>query len=101
MECEPSVSDEMVNAATPPPANVALPIAAAPSLNVTVPVGVPPALVTVAVKVTACLSALGLTDEASEAVVAGAALTVWVSAGDVLAEKLMSPLYSAVIVCGP
>jgi hypothetical protein len=43
MECEPSVSDDIVSAAAPPPANVALPSAVAPSLNVNVPMGVPAA----------------------------------------------------------
>jgi hypothetical protein len=69
MECEPSVSDEIVSVATPPPANVALPSAAAPSLNVTVPVGVPPPLVTVAVKVTAWPIWLGLSEEISDVAV--------------------------------
>jgi hypothetical protein len=46
----------------------------APSLNVTDPVGVPPpALVTVAVKDTACPGLLGLTEDATVVVVAVAA----------------------------
>jgi hypothetical protein len=66
-------------------------------VKVTVPVGVPvpPVGVTVAVKVTGWPILLGFTEDASVvvvAVVAPAALTVWVSAGDVLGEKLPSPL---------
>jgi hypothetical protein len=65
-------------------------------VKVTVPVGVPepPAGATVAVKVTGWPILLGLTEDASVVVVAAmpAWLTVWVSAGEVLDEKLASPL---------
>jgi predicted small secreted protein len=68
MVCEPSASDEVVNVATPA-ASMAVPRAVAPSLNVTVPMGVPALLVTVALKVTACPTLLGLTEDVSVVVV--------------------------------
>jgi hypothetical protein len=87
----PAASDAVVNVATPD-ARGAVPMAAPPSLNVTVPVGVPPALVTVAVNVIARPGALGLAEEASDAVVADVTLTVCVNTGEVLPAKLPSPL---------
>ena len=77
-----------------PALSVPVPSVVAPSLKVTVPVGVPaPGAVaaTVAVKVTACPNTDGLAEEES-AVVVLAMFTVCVSAEDVLAEKLASPL---------
>ena len=74
MVCLPSVSEEVVNAAAPA-ASVAVPITVAPSLKETVPLGVPALLVTVAVKVTACPTLLGLTEDASVVVVAAGWLT--------------------------
>jgi hypothetical protein len=65
-----------------------------PSWKVTVPVGVPEPgglAVTVAVKVTACPDEEGLTDELS-AVLVVPLFTVCVSAAEVLAMKLASPL---------
>lgn len=67
--CAPLLSVEMVRVAIPP-ASVAVPMAAPASLKVTVPTGVPTDPVTVAVNVTACPKLLGLTDDASEALVA-------------------------------
>ena len=52
MECDPTVSVDVVNIALPP-LSVPVPSVVVPSLNVTVPVGVPDVAVTVAVKVTA------------------------------------------------
>jgi hypothetical protein len=67
----PSASEEVVNVATPP-ASVPLPITTPPSLKRTVPVGVPDELVTVAVKVTACPTLLGLTEDVSVVVLVNA-----------------------------
>jgi hypothetical protein len=69
MECGPTVSFVVVNAALPA-LSVPVPSVAAPFLNVTVPVGVPePAGVTVAVKVTLWPKVDGFTLEARAVVV--------------------------------
>ena len=60
-------------------------------MKVTVPVGVPADELTVAVKVTACPTALGFCDETRETLVA-AFVTLWLIAGEVLAAELVSPL---------
>lgn len=61
------------------------------------PSGGGPALeLTVAVKVTACPTFEGLTEEAITVVEAGF-VTVWVSTDEVPARKLESPLYAAVM----
>ena len=52
MLCVPSVSDEVVYAATPLLLTATEPSVLVPSMNVTLPVGVPPFPVTVAVNVT-------------------------------------------------
>jgi hypothetical protein len=77
-----------------PPVSVAVPRVVFPSLKVTVPV--PPEGVTVAVNVTDCPKVVGLADEVI-AVVVVATSTTWTTAGEVLAEKLLSPSYAAVI----
>src|SRR5262249_19235516 len=65
-------------------------------MNETVPVSVPAGVgVTVAVNVTDCPTLAGLSEEVSAVVVVP--LTVCVRAADVLAAKLASPLYTAVI----
>ena len=65
MEWLPNVSVEVEKVAVPPPDSVPVPSVVAPSLKVTVPVGVTPAPATVAVKVIACPSRLGLADDAT------------------------------------
>jgi hypothetical protein len=94
------VSDEVVNTACPDAFSVPVPTLVFPSKNVTVPVGTPPAPETVAVKLTACPNADGLSEEASVVVVA-ARFTVCVNTGEVLAAKFKLPPYTAVIVCAP
>ena len=76
----PAASAEVVKLAWPP-LRVAVPSVVPPSANVTVPVGVPEPLVeaTVAVKVTACPTLLGLTEEASAVVVVVVAAAVQVA----------------------
>ena len=74
-----------------------------PSLNVTLPVGtaVPGELATtVAVKVTVWPRLDGLSEEVTELVVASL-FTVCVKAEEVLALKLESPLYAAVMEAEP
>lgn len=73
----------------------------APSRKSTVPVGVTAeALVTVAVKVTGWPAVAGFNEEVT-VVLVGAMVTLCVSAAEVLAAKLASPLYVALIVCTP
>jgi hypothetical protein len=101
MACDPAASVELENVAWPPALSVPVPNVVVPSLNVTVPVGVPlPGAVaaTVAVNVTACPKTDGFTDEVTDVLVA-ALFTVWVSVVDVLALKLASPPYVAVMEC--
>ena len=67
----------------------------------TVPLGVPAApVVTVAVKVTASPTFEGLSDEVT-AVVVAFLFTSWLNTAEVLAAKLASPPYTAVIACVP
>ena len=71
----------MVNFATPLLLSVPVPSVVEPSLKVTVPPGMPPpgdAAVTVAVKVTACPTVDGLTEEV-RAVAVFALLTTWLA----------------------
>jgi len=85
-------SVEVVNEAEDP-AKVAVPKLVLPSRKVTVPVRVPaPGAVTetVAVKVTACPTSAGFTEDTSAAVVV-ALFTVWVRAVEVLVTKLALP----------
>ena len=85
----------------PPLDKLLLPREVVPSSNVTVPVGAPPADgCTVAVNTTDWLNVAGFRFEAT--VVAEVAwLMVWVREADVLAAKLPSPLYFAVMECEP
>jgi hypothetical protein len=72
-------------------------------LNCTVPLGVPAPgafAPTVTVKLTLCPNTDGVSDEPTTLVVL-ALFTVWVKSADVLVRKFPSPLYSAVITCGP
>jgi hypothetical protein len=87
------------------PLSVPVPSAVAPSRKVTVPVGValPDAGDTVAVKVM-LVPLTALVDEALSAVEVATAMTgftVTLTAGDVLALKLVSPGYTAVKLCVP
>jgi hypothetical protein len=97
MEWDPTDNPPTVNCALPPADKLLFARAfVPPSTNVTVPVGVPPADgCTVAVKVMDWPKASGLRLEATVVAVA-ARLTVCVRGADVLAEKLLSPLYFAV-----
>jgi hypothetical protein len=73
------------------------------SLNCTVPLGVPDPgalALTVAVNVMLCPNTDGFEREFTDVVVLSW-LTVCVKSGDVLALKLLLPLYSAVTVCAP
>lgn len=83
----PTGSFDVVNVAFPPLSG-AVPRTDDPFLNVTVPVGKPALEVTVAVNVTAYRKVDGLFDDATEVEVE-AALTVCVSADDVLAAKVV------------
>ena len=88
--CAPAISAPIAKVATPAPFSVPVPNVVAPSLKVTVPVGVVPAPLTVAVKVTLWLSALGLGVDDSVVVVIPL-LTTCETADDVLVVKLVSP----------
>ena len=81
MLCEPMASVEVVKVAVPP-VSVPLPSAVVPSMKFTLPVAVPapgPLAETVAVKVTDCPNAEGLSEETTFVVVASL-LTTWVTA---------------------
>jgi hypothetical protein len=99
IECDPTASVDVANVATPE-LSVPVPSVVAPSRNVTVPVGVPPVPVTVAVNVTDWPAVEGLTEEVSVVVLAFV-FTTWVTTEDVLAAKLESPPYCAVIEWEP
>jgi len=101
IECVPTVSVEVVKLATPLPFNVPAPSAVAPSRKVSVPLGVPGLLdVIVAVNVTgAPLDAE--TPELTRTAVVAACVMASVAAIEVLAVKLESPPYDAVIECVP
>jgi hypothetical protein len=72
---------------TPPPAvSVALPREVAPFINVTEPVGAAVLLVSVAVKVTDCPALAGFSEDTTAAVLL-AALTTWLSVGEVAVPK--------------
>ena len=90
-----------MNCALPPLDKLLLPREVVPSISVTVPVGVPPAEgCTVAVNTTDWPNVAGFRLEAT--VVAEVAwLMVWVREADVLAVKLLSLLYFAVMECEP
>ena len=88
-----------------PALSVPEPREVAPSRNVTVPVMVPAVVeLTVAVSVTDCPNFDGLADgltEVSVGAFAAAAFTVCVNVAEVLAAKLASPPYAAVMECAP
>lgn len=95
------MSVDVVKVATPLPFNVPAPRVAVPSRKVTAPVGVPELLVvTVAVNVTAAPLDTETAELTSTAVVA-AGVMVSVAAVEVLAVKLESPPYAAVMECVP
>lgn len=92
--------------ALPPAERVPVPSVEAPSVKVTVPVGiaVPEAGVTVALKVILVPVCADVAEAVNAVVVAvrtGAAVTVTVTAVDVLPLKLASPPYTAVMECAP
>jgi hypothetical protein len=90
---DPTLSDVVVSDATPA-VSVALPSNVAPLKKLTVPVGVPApgeTAVTVAVRVLVCPNTDGSGVEVRAAVV-DAWFTVWVSTGEVVPVKLVSPL---------
>ena len=92
IECEVTLRELLVKVAWPE-LSVPVPKVAAPSLNVTVPPGIPlPGAtgLTVAVNVTGWPDTDGVTEEPTATVVP-AALTVWLSAEEVLELKLVSP----------
>src|SRR3954451_9923282 len=88
-----------------PPLSVAVPSEVVPLKNWTVPVGSPRPGVpgaTPAVRVTAWPVTDGLGEAATDVIeVTDPVDTVWVTAGEVLAAKLSSPEYPAVIVFAP
>ncbi len=96
MDAVPTVNAFVVTVATPL-VSVTAPSDAFPFLNVMVPAGVPlNCPVRVAAKVTDCPTVEGFSDEASATVV-GAWFTIWLSTEEVLPEKLMFPLYTALM----
>jgi hypothetical protein len=99
IERDPAASAAVSNVAWPAALSVPVPICAPEFRNDTVPDGVPvadAAGVTVAVNVVACPNALGLTDDVT-AVVVDAVLIVCDTLDEVLAPKLVSPAYTALI----
>jgi hypothetical protein len=101
IECVPTVSVDVVKLATPLPFNVPAPSAVVPSRKVSVPLGVPALLdVIVAVNVTGAPLVAEAPELTTTAVVA-AGVMVCVTAGELLAVKLESPLYAAVMECVP
>jgi hypothetical protein len=96
IECDPVLSDEVLNVAFPLPFRVPVPNDIAPSMNVTIPVGTvmfPLGPATVAVNVTCCPAVDGFWDDVTAVVVAGRvdAFTTCANAGDVDPAKLESP----------
>lgn len=101
MEWVPTVSVDVVKAATPLLSNVPLPSVVAPSRKLAVPVGVPEVLdVIVAVNVT-WVPLVAEATELTNAVVVATGVMVSVAAAEVLALKLESPPYAAVMECVP
>ena len=100
MEWEPMEKLERASCAEPVE-RLEDPSETAPSKNVTVPLGVPPnAGWTAAVKSIGCPNADGVRFEVT-VVIVEAGLMVCVIAEEVLAEKLASPAYLAVMECAP
>src|ERR1700683_1825264 len=103
IECVPTEREEMLKLATPEPFSVAVPSTVVPSSKVTVPVGVPEPgalAVTVVVNVTDWPKSDGFVDELTLVLVPSSP-TVWLTAGDVLPVKSLSPPYTTVIECVP
>src|SRR5438552_18726686 len=103
MLCVPALRAEVVRVACPLPSSGPLPMLLALSKNVTVPVALPDpgaTTETVAVKVTGWPKREGLLFELTDVVVL-AWLTVCVGKEPVLAVKLASPLYTAVMLWVP
>ncbi len=98
MLCAPTLNDGVVNMAEPLLRATGEPRLLPPSLNCTVPVAVPG--VTVAVKVTDWPKTEGLLFEVTVVEVL-AWFTVCVGKEPVLPAKLVSPLYTAVMLCVP
>jgi hypothetical protein len=97
IECVPTVSDDVVKVATPLLFSIPPPRVVAPSRTATVPVGVPEVLdVIVAVNVTG-VPLDTETAELTNAVVVVTGVVVSVTAAEVLALKLESPPYAAVM----
>jgi hypothetical protein len=99
IESVPTGRDEVERVAvllTPPPAvSVALPREVAPFINVTEPVGAVVLLVSVAVKVTDWPALAGFSEDTTAAVLL-AALTTWLSVGEVAAPKFAVAAYTTV-----
>jgi hypothetical protein len=87
IDCEPALSDDVVNAACALPLSVLLPMFVAPEKNVTVPVGRSAVPVTVAVNVTGEPAATAFVDELS-AVDVPTLATFNVCVADVLVARL-------------
>lgn len=100
IECEPTVSEVVVNVAVPEPFSVPVPSVVVPSLKVTVPVGVPETRpFTTAVNVTDPPENAGFVLDVSAVVVF--CCTTCVNTAEVLARLLASPPYTAVMECEP
>lgn len=93
IECDPAVRVEVAKVACAVASRAPVPSVLVPSRNVTLPVGVPAdALVTAAVKVTACPVVAGFAEDVTVVVVlAVATVTLCASAGETLLPKLVSP----------
>jgi len=100
IECEPTLSEVVMNVAVPEPFSVFVPSAVVPSLNVTVPVGVPETRpFTTAVNVTDPPENAGFVLDVSAVVVF--CCTTCVNTAEVLGRLFASPPYAAVIMCEP
>jgi hypothetical protein len=101
--CVPRESDEVVHAACSPDKLTLEHSVVPPSLKVTLPVGVPVVtLLTVAVKVMDVPTIAGLAEETSAVCELSFSETIWSAESvPVLGLKLVSPPYSAVMVCVP
>jgi hypothetical protein len=101
IECVPTVSVDVAKVATALLFRVPVPSEVAPSRKLAVPVGVPEVLdVIVAVNVT-WVPLVAEATELTNAVVVATGMMVSVAAAEVLALKLESPPYAAVMECVP
>jgi hypothetical protein len=92
IECEPTVSEVVVNVAVPEPFSVPVPSVVVPSLKVTVPVGVPEtSALTTAVNVTDPPENAGFMLDVTAVVVFCSATIDSVKTADVLVELFASP----------